>query len=80
MNSVRPNARTQQRNNARSSVRPFVPKPAVLERCARAVAEASGYRFTGKSITTSAETNPRSSHFVAIATAVLNEAQIRGAS
>jgi hypothetical protein len=80
MNSLRPNARTQQRNNARSSVRPFAPKPAVLERCARAAAEASGYRFTGKSIITSAETNPRASQFVAIATAVLDEARMKGTS
>lgn len=74
MNSVRPNARTHQRNNARSSVRPFVPNPALLERCARAAAEASGYRYTGTSLIRSASTNPRAAQFVQVAAAVLAEA------
>lgn len=60
---------------ARSSVRAFVPQAPVLERCARAVAKASGYAFTGNSILESANHNPRAARFVTIARAVLQEAQ-----
>lgn len=71
MTSVRPFATTRQRNNARSPVRPFKPRTALLERGARAAAQASGYEFTGTSILTSAETNPRAAQFVAVAKAVI---------
>lgn len=67
------NAPTPERNNARSSVRPYFATTALLERCARAVAEASGYRYTGDSLIHSADTNPHAAQFVHIAAAVLAE-------
>lgn len=65
--------RSSVRPFARSSVRTNAPSPSNLERCARAAAEASGYKFTGASLLTSAETNPRAAQFVTIARAVINE-------
>lgn len=56
---------------ARSSVRSNAP---LLERCARAVAKASGFDYSGASIIAAARTNPRAAQFVAVAKAVLNEA------
>lgn len=45
---------------------------AMLEAAARAVATATGYHYSGDSIIESAEDNPRSAHFVAVAQAVIN--------
>lgn len=75
MTSVRQFATTPQRNNARSHVRTFARSSPVLERCARIVAKTSGYEYKGNSIITSAKFNARTALFVAIAKAVLNEAE-----
>jgi hypothetical protein len=45
---------------------------AMLEAAARAVATATGYHYSGDSIIDSAEDNPRSAHFVAVARAVMD--------
>lgn len=44
----------------------------MLEAAARAVATATGYHYSGDSIIESAEENPRSAHFVAVARAVID--------
>jgi hypothetical protein len=62
------------RPSNRSGVRAFARSP-VLERCARAAAKASGYIYTGTSITAAAKNNPRAAQFVAVAKAVLAEAE-----
>jgi len=58
-----------------STVRPFARSSPVLERCAQVVAKTSGYQYTGTSIITAAKYNSRAALFVAIAKAVLIEAE-----